>query len=98
MPNVRVKLSNAGMRELLKSEGVLEELRRRMVRVKAALGDGAMMERAYRPSRVVVKVIKGSNFDEANTGELSRALDLAGGRRGTKIKNNRAKRKRNSSG
>lgn len=95
MAKVRVKLLDAGMREMLKSPGVLEELRSRMVRVKAALGPGAMMERAYRPSRVVVKVIKGSNFDEANTGELSRALDLAGGRRGTKIRNKKPKRNPN---
>lgn len=98
MDKVRVKLVDKGMREMLQSPGVLEELRRRMVRVKSALGPDAMMERAYRPSRVVVKVIKGSDFDEANTGELSRALDLAGGRRGTKIKNKKARRKRNSSG
>jgi hypothetical protein len=36
-------------------------------------------------------VARGSDFDEANTGELSRALDLAGGKRGIKVKTNKPK-------
>jgi len=41
-------------------------------------------------------VARGSDFDEANTGELSRALDLAGGQRGFKVKTNKPKPRRSS--
>jgi hypothetical protein len=51
------------------------------------------METRNTRSRVVVKVLRGSDFEEANTGELSRALDLAGGQRGQFTKNQLAARR-----
>jgi hypothetical protein len=80
-----VYLHLAGMRELLKSQPIRAGLVVRMASVQAAL-PGSKLEAVVRPSRVVVKVARGSDFDEANTGDLSRALDLAGGQRGTKKK------------
>jgi hypothetical protein len=92
----KVKLNFYGMRELLKSQPIRAELTNRMVRVAAAL-PGSSMEARNTRSRVVVKVLRGSDFDEANTGDLSRALDLAGGERGQFTKNQlaakRAKRR-----
>jgi hypothetical protein len=78
-----VYLNLKGMRELLKSQQIRAELVERMARVAAAI-PGSKLEAAERRTRVVVKVISGSDFDEAETGKLSRALDLAGGLRGTK--------------
>jgi hypothetical protein len=96
MAKIKVKLIDRGMIELLKSQPVRAELTNRMVRVAAAL-KGSSMEARNTRSRVVVKVLRGSDFDEANTGDLSRALDLAGGLRGQFTKNQlaakRAKRR-----
>lgn len=92
MGNVKVKLNSAGMREMLKSQEVEDELRRRMARVESALGAGAELYVTRSATRVAVKVARGSDFDEANTGALSRALDLAGARRGTKVKTMKPKR------
>ena len=85
-----VKLDSAGMRELLKSQPIRAELVVRMARVQAALPGSSLKVNNTR-TRVRVQVERGSDFDEANTGDLSRALDLAGGERGTK---NYAKMKR----
>jgi hypothetical protein len=90
--NDKVYLHLAGMRELMKSTEIRAELVKRMLPVVSAV-PGASLEVAVRPSRVVVKVINGSDFDEANTGSLSRALDLAGGERGTKKKFGESARK-----
>lgn len=81
-----VKLNFRGMGELLRSDEIASMLEDRMSRVQASL-PGSEMERKTRPSRVVVIVKRGSGYDEANTGDLSRALDGAGGLRGTQIKN-----------
>lgn len=81
-----VKLSYRGMGELLRSEEIASMLESRMSNVQSAL-PGSVMETRRRPSRVTVVVIRGSDYDEANTGDLSRALDLSGGLRGTRIKN-----------
>jgi len=83
-----VELDEKGMRNLLLSRAVADELRDRMARVQAAL-PGSELYVTRGPdggdfARAVVR--RGSDFDEANTGDLSRALDLAGGRRGTKNK------------
>jgi hypothetical protein len=78
-----VKLNFKGMNNLLKSVEVTSMLQQRMARVQAAI-PGSQMETRFRTSRTAVKVIHGSDYDEANTGNLSRALDLAGGSRGTK--------------
>jgi hypothetical protein len=77
----KVKLNSKGMGELLKSQGIRAELTNRMARVAAAL-PGSSMEVRDTGSRLAVRVSRGSDFDEANTGDLSRALDLAGGERG----------------
>lgn len=81
----RVYLNYQGMRELLKSDAIKQMLEQRMRAVQAAL-PGSEMSAINRPSRVAVKVTHGSDYDEANTGDLSRALDLSGGLRGTKAK------------
>lgn len=86
-----VKLNFKGMRQLLKSNEVRTELVKRMTKVQSAL-PGSTLEAKNTSSRARVKVIRGSDFDEANTGDLSRALDLAGGLRGTKRKTKKAKR------
>jgi hypothetical protein len=80
-----VKLDFKGMGELLRSQAIADELESRMVRVQAAVpGSDLVVSRKGR--RVRVKVVHGSDFDETNTGNLSRALDLAGGERGRRVK------------
>lgn len=80
-----VKLNRKGMGELLRSQAIADELESRMVRVQAAVpGSDLVVSRKGR--RVRVKVVNGSDFDETNTGNLSRALDLAGGERGRRVK------------
>lgn len=81
----RVELSYYGMSELLKSKAIEDMLVERMRPVEAAV-PGSAIDTATRPSRVVVKVINGTDYDEANTGNLTRALDLSGGLRGNKTK------------
>lgn len=78
------------MGELLKSRAIEMELYSRMQRVQSAL-PGSQIVASTGRTRAVVKVWRGSDFEEANTGDLSRALDLAGGNRGTKTKNQLAK-------
>lgn len=96
----KVTLNGAGMRELLKSQPIRADLVMRMIRVQAAL-PGSSMQVDNTRTRVWVKVIRGSDFDEANTGDLSRALDLAGGLRGTRtqaqMKKARGKRREKGS-
>jgi hypothetical protein len=87
-----VKLNSKGMRELMKSQPIRAELVVRMSRVQSAL-PGSRLEALNTRTRVRVKVIRGSDFDEANTGDLSRALDLAGGERGTRRKAMQARRR-----
>lgn len=91
MAKVKVKLNFKGMGELLKSNEIRAELVNRMLPVQSAL-PGSRLEAVNRRSRAAVKVIRGSDFDEANTGDLSRALDLSGGRRGTQVKTRKPKR------
>lgn len=91
MANVRVQLISQGIREMLRSPEVERELTNRMKRVQAAL-PGSQIYSTESRTRVAVKVARGSDFDEANTGDLSRALDLSGGRRGTKVKTMKPKR------
>ena len=86
-----VKLNFKGMRELLRSDDLAKMLEKRMRKVQEAL-PGSQLETKRSPTRVRVKVSRGSDFDEANTGALSRALDLAGGQRGTQVKTRKPKR------
>ena len=90
-----VKLNFKGMGELLRSQDVADELRKRMARVQSAV-PGSQLEVTTKGRRARAKVIRGSDFDEANTGTLSRALDLAGGERGYKVKTNKPRRARAS--
>lgn len=83
-----VQLNFRGMGELLRSREIANELGERMARVQAAL-PGSELQVLTGGRRARAKVIRGSDFDEANTGDLSRALDLSGGRRGYKIKTNK---------
>ena len=92
-----VKLNSAGMRDLLKSNEVRSDLVKRMSRVQSAL-PGSKLTVDTTSTRLRVKVARGSDFDEANTGALSRALDLAGGLRGIRNKGTaKAKRKARAS-
>lgn len=88
-----VVLNRYGMRELLKSKEVASMLRARMSRVQAALPGSELEVTRNGRTRARAKVARGSDFDEANTGELGRALSLAGGRRGTKVKTGKRKSK-----
>ena len=87
----QVKLNFKGMRELLRSDDLGNMLEKRMRKVQAAL-PGSELEVSKSPTRVRVKVLRGSDYEEANTGDLSRALDLAGGERGTQVKTRKPKR------
>ena len=91
-----VKLNYRGIGELLRSPAIVSELRTRMTRVQAALPGSKLYTTSKRRARAVAIVARGSDFDEANTGELSRALDLAGGQRGYKVKTNKPKARRSS--
>lgn len=90
----KVQLNFAGVGELLRSPEIEAELRNRMRRVQAALPGSELYTTTKRRARAVVA--RGSDFDEANTGELSRALDLAGGQRGYKVKTNKPRSRRSS--
>lgn len=81
----KVTLNRAGMRELMRSNDIRAMLVNRMIRVQSAI-PGSKLEVKMRPTRVAVTVEHGSDYDEANTGDLSRALNLSGGARGTKKK------------
>lgn len=79
-----VELNYKGMGELLKSPEIQAMLRNRMQAVQSAVPGSELVVTVGR-TRARAKVINGSDYDEANTGELSRALDLAGGSRGTQV-------------
>jgi hypothetical protein len=89
-----VKLDFSGMRELMKSPAIMTELQTRMARVQAAL-PGSEMRVTRGKVRARAVVARGSDFDEANTGDLSRALDLAGGLRGIRVKTAKPKARPN---
>lgn len=91
-----VKLNFKGVGELLRSQEIANELRKRMVRVQSAV-PGSQLEVIRSGRRARAKVSRGSDFDEANTGTLSRALDLAGGQRGYKVKSNKPRARKASS-
>ena len=90
-----VLLNRQGMSQLLKSQPIANELRQRMTRVQAAL-PGSQLEVNTKGRRARAKVKRGSDYEEANTGNLSRALDLAGGQRGYKVKSDKPKPRRSS--
>lgn len=80
------------MGELLKSPEIQSMLRERMAPVQASV-PGSQLEIVVGRSRARAKVINGSDYDEANTGELSRALDASGGQRGTNVVSNKPTRR-----
>jgi hypothetical protein len=88
----KVVLNRAGMRELMQSNEIRFELIKRMSKVQSAL-PGSKLVASTGKTRARVIVERGSDFDEANTGDLSRALDLAGGKRGTRVKTPKPKRR-----
>ena len=90
-----VKLNFKGIGELLRSPEIASELRKRMIRVQSAV-PGSDLEVIRSGRRARAKVSRGSDFDEANTGTLSRALDLAGGERGYKVKSNKPRARKAS--
>jgi len=83
-----VELNRQGVGELLKSPAIQAMLRERMANVQAAVPESTL-EVVVGRSRARAKVIKGSDREEANTGELSRALDNAGGSRGDRKTKNK---------
>jgi hypothetical protein len=89
-----VRLNFKGVGELLRSPEIEAELRNRMRRVQSALPGSELYTTTQRRARAVVA--RGSDFDEANTGELARALDLSGGQRGYKVKTNKPRSRRSS--
>lgn len=86
------ELNYRGMGELLKSVAIQQMLRERMAPVQAAV-PGSELDVVVGRSRARAKVIHGSDFDEANTGDLSRALDNSGGSRGTNVVSNKPTRR-----
>lgn len=90
----RVVLNYKGMGEFLRSDALGLLLRSRMAPVQSAL-PGSTLETRKRRSRIAAVVARGSDYDEANTGALSRALDLSGGQRGTNIKLSKPRRRSN---
>lgn len=90
-----VILNRLGMGQLLKSQPIANELRQRMTRVQSAL-PGSELEVNTKGGRARAKVKRGSDYEEANTGDLARALDLAGGQRGYKVKTEKPKPRRSS--
>jgi len=94
--NDRVKLNFKGMGKLLRGPQIAKELEGRMRRVQSAL-PGSELQVLTNGRRARAKVLYGSDFDEATTGALGRALDLAGGQRGVKTKTNKPKARKASS-
>jgi uncharacterized protein involved in exopolysaccharide biosynthesis len=90
----RVALDFKGMRDLMRGPEVQAELEERMARVQAAL-PGSEMRVSSGKVRARAVVARGSDFEEANTGELSKALDLAGGQRGVRVKTNKPRARSN---
>jgi len=89
-----VKLDFKGVGELLRSPEIQAELEGRMRRVQSALPESELkVFSGGRRARAVVA--RGSAFEEANTGELSKALDLAGGLRGIRVKSKKTKARSN---
>lgn len=95
MPGGYVQLDFKGMGDLLRSPAIASELGKRMRRVQGAL-PGSQLQVTTGGRRARAKVLRGSDFEEANTGELSRALDLSGGQRGYKTKTNKPRARRSS--
>jgi len=93
MAKARVVLDRSGMSDLLHDSGVVGDLEQRMARVlSAAQASAPVRSGTYRDSLEVVTVERGSRtvvqvqagadyamIVEAATGNLSRALDAAGG-------------------
>ena len=90
----KVKLDFRGVGDLLRSSAIQSELETRMRRVQSAL-PGSELRVSSGRTRARAVVARGSDFDEANTGDLSRALDLAGGQRGVRVKTNKPKARSN---
>ncbi len=89
-----VKLDFKGVGQLLRSPEIQAELEGRMRRVQSALPESQLtVFSGGKRARAVVA--RGSDFDEANTGELSKALDLAGGQRGIRVKAKKPKARSN---
>ena len=89
-----VKLDFRGVGELLRSPEIQSELEQRMRRVQSAL-PGSELTVFSGGKRARAVVARGSAFDEANTGDLSKALDLAGGQRGIRVKAKKSKARSN---
>ena len=93
MTNARIELNHTGIREILKSPEVAAELHRRAERAAAAARASApvasgeylagieVVDEVHK-DRVVSRVYANAPYSmtvEANTGNMARALDAAGG-------------------
>lgn len=85
-----VRLDFKGMSKLLRSSEVRTELRVRMARVAAVFPDAIMQDRTSSRARVVVYRFK-TDREEAETGDLARALLKAKGQRGIQVKTRKPK-------
>ena len=90
----RVALDFKGMRDLMRSPAIQSELEGRMSRVQAAL-PGSDLRVSAGKVRARAVVARGSDFDEENTCELSKALDLAGGQRRIREKTSKPRARSN---
>jgi len=78
----RVEPNHAGIRELLRSDGVRRDLERRAARVAAAAGDGMAYDSDVGTNRARATVWTESfdaKVDEATERNLTRAIDAARG-------------------
>lgn len=79
MPNMRIEIDDAGVRELLKSRAVQDDLARRGQRIANAAGDGFAVERGTRGktrTRVFVQAETAkARRAEATNRALSKSLD-----------------------
>lgn len=79
---VKLVMNYAGMKAIMKSPGVLADLMRRGNAVRAAAGHGHMVTSRIGQTRARVSVItgtEGARRREAETRNLTRALDAARG-------------------
>ena len=78
MAAVVIKLNKAGMRELLRSQAVQQDMERRARLIAAAAGDGMAVESEIGPNRARAEV-RTDTFEarhaEATTRNLSTAVD-----------------------
>lgn len=74
--DVVIKLNKAGMRELLRSTGVQQDMERRARQIAAAAGDGMAVESEIGPNRARAEV-RTDTFEAMHAEATSRSLSSA---------------------